>query len=244
MHLLMIEDDTSITEMMTMFFDQRDNWHTTAIGDGEEGWQYYLAHEDDIEMIILDLNLPNKDGKAICRDIRSRNQTVPIIMLTARDSESDQVLGFDLGADDYVTKPFSPIALVARIEALNRRYRAQMGAIGDHLVQEEKAESQGVIQTAHITINARTREVQYDGQAVRNLTPKEFDILALLVQHPKQVFTRERLLECLWEAPFVGDERTVDAHIKKLRHKLEAFGPQVIQTVWGVGYKFDENREG
>lgn len=239
MHLLMIEDDASITEMMTMFFEQKQDWTTEAIADGEEGWQYFLAHENTIEMIILDLNLPSKDGQSICRDIRARNKHVPIIMLTARDSESDQVLGLNLGADDYVTKPFSPLALVARIEALYRRYRLEREATSEEVPVEESSE-EAMIETEEVAINTRTREVRYYGQAVDSLTPKEFDILALLAKHPKQVFTRENLIDSLWSEPFYGDERTIDAHIKKLRHKLESYGPQVIQTVWGVGYKYDE----
>lgn len=233
----MIEDNESVSEMMGMFFDQEADWHVTFKLDGEEGWQYYLANEAKIDMVILDLNLPSKDGIEICRDIRQQNKIVPIIMLTARDSESDQVLGLGIGADDYVTKPFSPITLIARIRAIHRRVQQQQADKASPLNHGQKF----TIETSHFQINANTREVYYDGLPVVNLTPKEFDILELLASRPKQVFTREQLLTSLWEDPFFGDERTVDAHIKKLRQKIEAVGPQVIQTVWGVGYKFDES---
>lgn len=235
MKILMIEDNENVSEMMAMFFEQEKDWQVTFKLDGEEGWQFYLANAAEIEMVILDLNLPSKDGIEICREIRQHNKTVPIIMLTARDSESDQVLGLGVGADDYVTKPFSPITLMARIRALHRRVEQQSEKTHPVNISEEFT-----IETEHIKINANTREAYYDGLSIANLTPKEFDILELLASRPKQVFTREQLLTRLWEDPFYGDERTVDAHIKKLRQKIDAVGPQVIQTVWGVGYKFDE----
>ncbi|KAA9302251.1 MULTISPECIES: response regulator transcription factor [Aerococcus] len=247
MHILMIDDDASICEMMGMYFDREDGWTADFIADGQEGWEYFLDHEDEIEMIILDLNLPSLNGREICKKIRARNKMVPIIMLTARDSESDQVLGLELGADDYVTKPFSLLTMVARMKALYRRYQEEQDQLSKLDQGEGVADDQAsghIIKTRSIRINTKTREAYYGDQEIKDLTPKEFDILALLAAHPKQVFTRENLLSSLWEEPFYGDERTVDAHIKKLRHKMEALGPQVIQTVWGVGYKFDETEEG
>lgn len=247
MHILMIEDDASICEMMGMYFEREDGWTADFIADGQEGWEYFLDHEDEIEMIILDLNLPSLNGREICKKIRARNKMVPIIMLTARDSESDQVLGLELGADDYVTKPFSLLTMVARMKALYRRYQEEQTQLSNLDQDEGVADDQAsghIIKTRSIRINTKTREAYYRDQEIKDLTPKEFDILALLAAHPKQVFTRENLLSSLWEEPFYGDERTVDAHIKKLRHKMEALGPQVIQTVWGVGYKFDETEEG
>ncbi|AMB94316.1 response regulator transcription factor [Aerococcus sanguinicola] len=243
MRILMIEDDASISEMLGMYFEQEEDWSAIFIADGQEGWEYFLNHEEEIEMIILDLNLPSLNGKEICKRIRARNKMVPIIMLTARDSESDQILGLGLGADDYVTKPFSAITLIARMKALYRRYQEeqdQLAAVDQDQDKGAKQDQDHIVSTQSIRINTKTREAYYNDQEIKNLTPKEFDILALLASHPKQVFTRENLLSSLWEEPFYGDERTVDAHIKKLRHKMEALGPQVIQTVWGVGYKFDE----
>ncbi|AMB99440.1 PhoP family transcriptional regulator [Aerococcus urinaehominis] len=237
MHLLMIEDSESVQEMMAIFFDQQEGWQVESCYDGESGLAYFEDHQDELDMIILDLNLPKLDGISVCQAIRQQNKLIPIIMLTARDSESDQVLGFNVGADDYVTKPFSPVTLLARIQALYRRYRSQMNDDGQ---ANNQGEVPGMVKTGQLTINPATREVIYMGQEIANLTPKEFEILNLLASHPKQVFTRDHLLNSLWESPFYGDERTVDAHIKKLRQKIEKIGPSLIQTVWGVGYKYEE----
>lgn len=238
MRILMVEDNNSVCEMMEMFFEQQVDWTANFIQDGEEGWTYYQENEDDIDMVILDLNLPSRDGISICREIRQINPYVPIIMLTARDSESDQVLGLGLGADDYVTKPFDPVTLMARMRALQRRSNLSQDVKSD---QTNTDENNFDIETKHLKISEKTREAYYDDQLVEGLTPKEFDILLTLASHPKQVFSRDHLLTKLWEDPFFGDERTVDAHIKKLRQKMEKYGPQLIQTVWGVGYKFDES---
>jgi DNA-binding response OmpR family regulator len=172
----------------------------------------------------------------VAKEIREVSQTVPIIMLTARDSDSDQVLGLEMGADDYVTKPFSPITLIARIKALHRR--VEMGEGEEH---SESADDAYDVTTGHLQLSTKTREAFLDGKQIENLTPKEFDLLKTLAQKPKQVFSREQLLELVWDYEYFGDERTVDAHIKKLRQKIEKVGPQVIQTVWGVGYKYDDS---
>lgn len=232
MEVLMIEDNEAVCEMMAMFFE-KEEWHATFKHDGKEGLDAFAANNAKWDMIILDLNLPSMDGMQVCREIRKQSQIVPIIMLTARDSESDQVIGLEIGADEYVTKPFSPLTLMARIKALYRRSKV------DHT--QTVAEEAFDVVTEHIKISTVTREAYLDGQQIESLTPKEFELFALLAQHPKQVFSREHLLTRIWEDPYFGDERTIDAHIKKLRQKIEAVGPQVIQTVWGVGYKFDDS---
>lgn len=232
MDILMIEDNEAVCEMMDMFFE-KEGWNAVFVEDGKEGLGIFRADSQKWEMIILDLNLPTMDGMQVCREIRKTSTQVPIIMLTARDSESDQVIGLEIGADEYVTKPFSPLALMARIKALHRR--AQLS------VSVEKTDSRFDIRTEHVKISTTTREVYLDNKEIEGLTPKEFDIFALLARHPKQVFSRELLLSRIWEDPFYGDERTIDAHIKKLRQKIEQVGPQVIQTVWGVGYRFDDS---
>lgn len=178
-------------------------------------------------MITLDLNLPTLDGMLVGREIRKVSSTVPIIMLTARDSESDQVIGLEMGADDYVTKPFSPLTLIARMKALHRRSelaeaREEAAVSDDHFD----------IETSHFKMNTKTREAYLDNRPIEGLTPKEFDLLFTLAKKPRQVFSREQLLELVWDYQYFGDERTVDAHIKKLRQKIEKVGPQVIQTVW------------
>ena len=172
------------------------------------------------------------DGVSLCRKVRQEGSDVPIIMLTAKDSESDQVLGLEMGADDYVTKPFSPLALMARIKAVARRY------------QKQKPEEDNEVGTSLLKVNKETREVTLGGKPVTNLTPKEFDLLLFFAQHPRQVFTREQLLERVWGYQFYGDERTVDVHIKRLRKKVGTTEQPLFHTVWGVGYKFDESVDG
>ncbi len=221
MHILMIEDTEAVCEMMEMFFEN-EGWKASFYHDGKEGLDAFLENQNKWGVVILDVNLPSMDGMQICRQIRQVNQTVPIVMLTARDSESDQVIGLEIGADDYVAKPFSAVTIMARIKALLRR--TQRATVADNTFASEFD-----VETDHVKINTKTHEAFIDGKQIENLTPKEF------------VFTREHLLTKIWEDPFYGDERTVDAHIKKLRQKIEAVGPHVIHTVWGVGYKFDDS---
>lgn len=239
MKLLMIEDNESVSEMMKMFF-LNEEWDVTFEYDGKDGLDQFLASPDSWDMVTLDLNLPTMDGVTVCREIRKVSTTVPIIMLTARDSESDQVIGLEMGADDYVTKPFSPITLIARIKALHRR--AVLTDDTDKVSNE--IDEAFDVTTDHFKMNTKTREAYLDNQLVEGLTPKEFDLLLTLAKKPRQVFSREKLLELVWDYQYFGDERTVDAHIKKLRQKIEKVGPQVIQTVWGVGYKFDDSGVG
>lgn len=232
MNILMIEDNESVSEMMEMFFEN-ENYTATFKNDGLEGFEAYKAEPKHWDIVILDLNLPSMDGMQICRQIRKISAETPIIMLTARDTESDQVIGLEMGADDYVTKPFSPMTLLARMKALHRR--AQIVPSDQH-----EADAEFDVTTDHLKINTATREARYNDQVIENLTPKEFDLLVTFAKSPKRVFSRDDLLTSLWEDPFYGDERTVDAHIKKLRQKIEVVGPQLIQTVWGVGYKYQE----
>lgn len=235
MNILMIEDNESVSEMMQMFF-LNEGWEATFKYDGQEGLDAFLAEPEKWDMITLDLNLPSMDGMAVAREIRKISSTVPIIMLTARDSESDQVIGLEMGADDYVTKPFSPLTLIARMKALHRR-----SELNEKTVEAKTDDEAFDIQTDHFKMNVKTREAYLDDKPIEGLTPKEFDLLYTLAKKPRQVFSREQLLEMVWDYQYFGDERTVDAHIKKLRQKIEKVGPQVIQTVWGVGYKFDDS---
>lgn len=238
MNILMIEDNHSVCEMMAMFF-KKEKWDYEFAYDGIEAEEKFNSDPNKWDIILLDLNLPKKDGMQVAADIRRVSPTVPLIMLTARDSESDQVLGLEIGADDYVTKPFSTMTLIARIKALYRR--SQLSKLTS---QNASNDPNGFdIQTKHFKMNTKTREVYLYDQPVKDLTPKEFDLLKTLASKPRQVFTRSQLLQLVWDYEYYGDERTVDAHIKKLRQKLEDIGPQVIKTVWGVGYKFDDEGE-
>ncbi|WP_099352476.1 response regulator transcription factor [Fredinandcohnia onubensis] len=230
MRVLVIEDNESVCSMIEMFFS-KEGIQGEFVHDGLKGYNRFK--EENWDLIIVDWMLPSMDGVTICRKIREEKSSVPIIMLTAKDSESDQVLGLEMGADDYVTKPFSPLALMARIKAVTRRYNSK---------PTEEVET-GTLQTEHFNINKITREVILNGKAITNLTPKEFDLLYYFAQHPKQVFSREQLLDRVWGYQFYGDERTVDVHIKRLRKKVGTANQPFFHTVWGVGYKFDETVE-
>lgn len=227
MKVLVVEDNESVTSMIEMFFS-KEGIQGEFVHDGTEGYQRLQNEEWDL--VLLDWMLPGMDGVTICRKIREEGSRVPIIMLTAKDSESDQVLGLELGADDYVTKPFSPLALMARIKAVARRYQGE----------KSNAETKADVSTADFQISKETREVLLKGVPLTNLTPKEFDLLYYLSRHPRQVFSREQLLERVWGYDFYGDERTVDVHIKRLRNKIGSKEQPYLHTVWGVGYKFDE----
>lgn len=230
MNVLVIEDNESVCSMIDMFFS-KEGIAGTYVHNGLEGFTRYK--EGQWDLLIIDWMLPGLDGVSICRKIREAGDTIPIIMLTAKDSESDQVLGLEMGADDYVTKPFSPLALMARIKAITRRLNTGTN---------EKAEK-GLIQTQYLKISKEKREVYLNGEPITNLTPKEFELLYYFAQYPKQVFTREQLLERVWGYQFYGDERTVDVHIKRLRKKVGTDEQPFLHTVWGVGYKFDETVE-
>ncbi|HAA3644054.1 TPA_asm: DNA-binding response regulator [Listeria monocytogenes] len=226
MKLLMIEDNISVCEMIEMFF-MKEEIDATFVHDGKQGYEAFFKDEYDIA--IIDLMLPNMDGMTICRKIREVSD-VPIIILTAKESESDQVLGLEMGADDYVTKPFSPLTLMARIKAVTRRKNSATST----------ENNEDILETTYFKISKRTREIFYQGELLDALTPKEFDLLYFLMQHPRQVFSREQLLEQVWGYQFYGDERTVDVHIKRLRQKIATETKPFLHTVWGVGYKFDE----
>jgi two-component system, OmpR family, response regulator len=230
MKILMIEDNESVCSMVEMFF-LKEGIQGEFVNDGLKGFNRYKEGEWDL--LIVDWMLPNMDGVTICRKIREEDKTIPIIMLTAKDTESDQVLGLEMGADDYVTKPFSPLALMARIKAVSRR--------AGNTNREGENNPNHFIETQMFKISKDTREVFLKDQPITNLTPKEFDLLYYFIEHPRQVFSREQLLERVWGYQYYGDERTVDVHIKRLRSKIGTANQPFLQTVWGVGYKFDES---
>jgi two-component system OmpR family response regulator len=234
MKLLIAEDDKSVCEMLQLFF-QKEDFRVTFVHDGLAARK--RLQEQEWDLVILDWMLPFVDGITLCKEIRSATLT-PVILLTARSAEQDRIEGLELGADDYVTKPFSPLELLARIKAVARRYKA--GNAGDADSAERGSGDEETIEHNSIRINLATREVTIDDRTLHNLTPKEFDLMCLFVRHPKKVFTREQLLESVWGYDYFGEERTVDVHIKRLRNKVSTPQRPLIATVWGVGYKLEE----
>ncbi|MED1470318.1 response regulator transcription factor [Bacillus salipaludis] len=226
MKILVVEDNESVCTMIEMFF-MKEGYQGEFVHNGLEGYDRF--HAGDWDLLILDWMLPGMDGVSLCKKIREVSN-VPIILLTAKDTESDQVLGLEMGADDYVTKPFSPLTLMARIKAVSRRFK-----------QDISIHESPYLETEHFKISKETREAFLNGEKVTSLTPKEFDLLFFFIQNPRQVFSREQLLDKVWGYQYYGDERTVDVHVKRLRKKIGTEEQPFIQTIWGVGYKFDEN---
>lgn len=227
--ILVIEDDRDIAELLALHL--RDHYSDVQLcGSGSEGFE--LAQKEDWDLILLDIRLPGMDGLEVCRRIRAGEDYVPIIMLTSKSTELDHVLGLEMGADDYVTKPFSVIALLSRVKAMFRRV-AIMG--------KNKTVSEDVIAHDDIAIQVTKRHVAIAGAEI-DLTAKEFDLLCHFVRHPGDVFSRAQLLDEVWGYGHEGYEHTVNSHINRLRLKIEKdpTEPQYVQTVWGVGYKMGE----
>jgi len=232
--VLIVEDDQDIAHLVALHLKDID-CEVETVADGKAGLE--RAQDGEHDLIILDLMLPGIDGLEICRRVRSHSDYTPILMLTARTSEFDRVLGLELGADDYLTKPFSVLELVARVKALFRRMEA-MGS------QEALAEKEP-IRLADIAIEPDKRSVEVRGEAVQ-LTAKEFDLLLHFARYPGRVFTRAQLLDQVWGYGHEGYEHTVNSHINRLRSKIELdpAQPRYILTVWGIGYRFSEPDEG
>lgn len=223
--ILIVDDDETIVDLVRMQLEMT-GFDPIVAYNGRDG--ITMAKEHRPSLIVLDIMLPELDGLEVCREVR-RFANIPIIMLTGRSDEFDRVLGLEMGADDYVTKPFSPRELVARIKAVLRRVGAT-----------QTAEDQQVLNLPGFYVNLLSREVRVDNQRIE-LTPKEFDLLWHLASSRDRVFTREQLLKQVWDYDeFFGDERTVDQHVKRLRRKIEGKNaPCRITTIWGVGYKFE-----
>lgn len=222
--VLIIEDEEKMRDLMKIAF-KKENFETYEAVDGKQGLSMFKNNAVDI--VVLDVMLPEIDGWTVCREIR-RSSNIPIILLTARGEEFDKLFGFELGADDYIVKPFSPKELVARIKALLRR------------ADNRNSDAIHNLQVGEIVINRLSREVTIDNQLV-NLTNKEYELLYFLATNPKIVFNREQLLLKVWGYEQYGDPRTVDTHIKKLREKLGPYS-NYISTIWGVGYKLEVPR--
>jgi two-component system response regulator ResD len=223
--ILVVEDEPSIAEVVSLYL-RRAGYQVTVVDDGQQALDTLARQMPDL--VVLDLMLPHVDGLEITRWLRERGDT-PIIMLTARREERDRIAGLEMGADDYVVKPFSPQELVSRVRAVLRRTRGSaMGSDEHPLVY------------GALSINPQARLVQVDGQE-RSLTVKEFDLLWAMARHPRQVFTRDQLLDMVWGLTEYIDPSTVTVHVRRLREKIESDpgNPLHIQTVWGVGYKFE-----
>ncbi len=223
--VLVVDDERVVTEVVEKYL-RLEGYDVTAASDGEEALR--LAQEWAPDLIVLDLMLPKLDGLEVCRRLR-RDSEVPIIMLTARGDPTDRIVGLELGADDYVAKPFSPRELVARVKSVLRR--ASTGpTIG----------SGGTVRFDNLTVNPQTRVVTRSGEEV-HLTGKEFDLLFFLASNAGMVFSREQLMDQAWDYTYAGDTSTVTVHIRRLREKVEVdpVKPRYVKTVWGVGYKFD-----
>jgi len=224
--ILVVEDEPSIAEVVGLYL-QRAGYQVQTASDGKIAMS--ILEEGIPDLIILDLMLPEIDGLSLTRWLRDRSN-VPIIMLTARREEIDRIAGLEMGADDYVVKPFSPQELVSRVRAVMRRINRE----------QAPAESERPLSFGDLVINALSRTVSISGQDVP-LTAKEFDMLYLLAQHPKQVYTREQLLDRIWGGAEYIDPGTVTVHIRRVREKIESdpSNPTRLVTVWGVGYKFE-----
>ena len=230
-NVLVVEDDKSIADLLEIhLIDLHCN--VTKVLDGEEGLKKALSEEYDL--IVLDLMLPKLDGLEICKKVRSRDIYTPVLMLTSKSEELDKVLGLEVGADDYLTKPFSIREFIARVKAIFRRIEAM----------QKEIKNDDDITAGDLTIEASKRKVILEGKRVE-LTPKEFDLLHLLASHPGRTYTREQLLSILWGYQYNGYEHTVNSHINRLRSKIEPdlSNPKYILTSWGVGYRFTESEE-
>ncbi len=222
--IMVVDDDTNIAELISLYL-QKEGYDTKEVYAGKQALACYDDYAPDL--VLLDIMLPEMDGYDVCKAIRKTSKT-PIIMLTAKCDVFDKVLGLELGADDYIAKPFDPKELIARVKAVLRR----------SVKETEEVESKNRIMLQDLIIDKDNYSVTYEGSIVE-LPPKELEVLYFLASHPKQVFTREQLLDKIWGYDFVGDTRTVDVHIKRLRDKFEGDHPWSIKTVWGVGYKFE-----
>jgi len=231
--VLIIEDDPDIADLLELHLKDLD-LNLDRAEDGEFGLQKALG--SDYELVILDLMLPKLNGLDVCKKIREKKKSLPILMLTAKSEEFDKVLGLELGADDYMTKPFSIRELIARIKAIIRRVNAVIEDQGSSDIKE--------LEFGPLNVNLEKRKVLLDGVSIE-LTAKEFDLLALFASNPGKAYTRENLLNIVWGYQFTGYEHTVNSHINRLRAKIEnnPAEPKFIRTVWGVGYNFAEHED-
>ena len=228
MRVLIVEDERRLADALCQIMREQ-KYGVDAVYDGRDGLDYAMSGQYDV--VVLDVMLPERSGFEVVRALRAQNNAVPVLLLTARDEISDKVTGLDCGADDYMTKPFNILEVKARIKSIFRRSQPH----------QEAHEEKRVIRVHDLEVNCQNRTVTLGGQPVR-LTAKEFDLLQLLINHRGKVYSREALLETVWKYDYMGDMRTVDVHIRRLREKIErdSAGPEFIMTKWGVGYYFTD----
>ena len=231
--ILIVEDDPAVRGVVELALE-REGMRTLAVAEGEEALKRLGSSEQDVDLVILDVMLPGMDGVSVCREIRESDmgRDVPIIMLTARDDEASILIGLEVGADDYVTKPFSPRQLISRIRAHLRRRRLDAAAATG---ERRKLEFPG------LEVDLLRRQVLLRGAPI-DLTAKEYEVLVLLASHPGWVYDREQIMRHLWDGDFFGEARAADVHVQHIRKKIESDpkNPRYIQTVRGMGYKFAE----
>lgn len=225
--ILIVDDDNNIAELISLYLT-KECYETLIVNDGESAIVQCESFKPNL--ILLDLMLPGMDGYQVCREIRKDNN-VPIIMLSAKGETFDKVLGLELGADDYIIKPFDSKEMVARVKAVLRRYHLPQSSIADSV-------SSKTVDYPDLSINLSNYSVIYNGKSVE-MPPKELELLYFLAASPNQVFTREQLLDHIWGYEYLGDTRTVDVHIKRLREKIKDHDKWALTTVWGIGYKFE-----
>jgi len=227
-NVLVVEDDRSISDLLEIHLKDL-NCNTIKTYDGKDGLD--LAVKNNYDLIVLDIMLPNVDGLTICKEVRKKEDYTPVLMLTSKSEEIDKVIGLEVGADDYLTKPFGIREFIARVKAIFRRTEAF----------KKETENQSDIVIGDILIEISKRRVKLKGERIE-LTPKEFDLLLLLASHPGKTYTREQLLNILWGYQYNGYEHTVNSHINRLRSKIEKnlSNPNYILTSWGVGYRFND----
>ena len=225
--ILIVDDDNNIAELISLYLT-KECFDTKIVNDGEEALLAYKSYSPNL--ILLDLMLPGIDGYQVCREIRAKDN-IPIIMLSAKGEVFDKVLGLELGADDYIMKPFDSKEMVARVKAVLRRYQP---------VKSEKSSATAIKMVSYtdLEINLSNYSVLYLGENI-DMPPKELELLYFLASSPNQVFTREQLLDNIWGYEYIGDTRTVDVHVKRLREKIKDHDGWGITTVWGIGYKFE-----
>lgn len=226
--ILIVDDDNNIAELISLYMT-KECYETMIVNDGESALEAVDSFHPNL--ILLDIMLPGIDGYQVCREVRSKHST-PIIMLSAKGEVFDKVLGLELGADDYIEKPFDSKELVARAKAVLRRYKPAATATEQPAKNEKKVEYENLI------INLTNYSVTYMGQIV-DMPPKELELLYFLAASPNHVFTREQLLDQIWGYEYIGDTRTVDVHIKRVREKIKDHANWKISTIWGIGYKFE-----